>query len=760
MSDIDDKKIETSKENNNEVEHANQENDEDQNLNNERITINYKTNNENNDLIQEILTDDYETNKENEETKNNDINSNDHRSRENSISSEDSIHNNSPKNKIATNEENNINQNNININEQSNIDKKVEKDQINIIENTNQENKNEINLNPNKTNEDLKNQSENVINDSKNDVNDMYTQKLDPRNNNDKYLITLTEDNKETQNDEIENLKIDSEFDNNKHEEEDEVESFPFRILGDVKKKGNTLGMYHRRYLEIDSVKQVIKRYYSSEEYPQNPKEIIPIKDLKFLRKLKKSKEGHDFEITYRKKNKNKEIEVTQKYRLRNINCRNKWFDSILFLWKNVLKDLPPPKINKKLLLFIDDRIGIIQDVCPGGDKSKTKTGKVNLNNFKIISLLGVGGFGTVFKVKHIFTDKIYAMKVMNKNYIISKKYLHYVVSEFEIMKSLSGFPFVLDLHYCFQTANFLYLIIDICPGGDFRKLSYINNMKLFFAEVILAFEHIHNHDIIYRDLKPENILLDTEGHIKVCDFNLAKSGVGKNDRAFSFCGSPMYLSPELFAKKGVNYKCDIYGIGLLMYEIVTNTPAYVAPNIQLLYEKIKRNDINFKVSGIAGDVKDLLENMLTKNPDDRYTLEEVKKHPYFKDIDFDKVMRKEYGPIIIEKQKKRKTALNMTELDKEIMDNPNIKTKEQEEIYRFKKEQKKLDEDTKFTVLDGKVSLKEIKADQKRVMKNYVRGFYFVKKEDVEQTKDFVLKTGDNIDGNSLFNKEKNKNK
>jgi protein kinase/protein kinase A len=198
-------------------------------------------------------------------------------------------------------------------------------------------------------------------------------------------------------------------------------------------------------------------------------------------------------------------------------------------------------------------------------------------------------------------------------------------------MKSLTGFSFVLDLHYCFQTANYLYLIIDYCPNGDFTKLKSINNLKLFFAEVILAFEHIHNHNIIYRDLKPENILLDETGHIKVCDFNLAKAGITKDKRADSFCGSPMYFSPEMVMGKGVNYKCDIYGIGLLIYELVAGTPAYNADNIKSLYEKIKKNQINFNNTNLSGDIKDLLENILAKDPEERFTLDEIKKHPYLK---------------------------------------------------------------------------------------------------------------------------------
>ena len=404
-------------------------------------------------------------------------------------------------------------------------------------------------------------------------------------------------------------------------------------------------------------------------------------------------------------------------------------------MWKYLVKGEPVPKITKNILLFVDDRIGIIQEIGRENKKKKIKS-EMNLRKFKILGLLGVGGFGTVFKVKHALTDKIYAMKVMNKNYIIQKKYLHYIVSEFEIMKSLSGFPFVLDLHYCFQSANYLYLIIDYCPNGDFTKLKSINNLKLFFAEVILAFEHIHNHNIIYRDLKPENILLDATGHIKVCDFNLAKAGMTKNKRADSFCGSPMYFSPEMLLGKGVDYKCDIYGIGLLMYELVTNTPAFNARNLKSLYDLIKKNKINFNVSGLHGDIKDLIEKILVKEPSKRLDIEDIKKHPYFKDIDFDKVLKKEYGRIETVKNKKKNEQNNIEDEKNNISE----KEKERKEYEKFKLLQQQLDDEKDYTVLDGKVSVKEMMLDQKRVMKNFVREFYYVKKEDIELTKDYKL--------------------
>ena len=586
----------------------------------------------------------------------------------------------------------------------------------NIISNT--EDKNDENIDGIKINDYLEQQDLKCNKEYIEDDKDLTSRRLTARDDIDKYLLVKDEASEE---------------------EKEDDNSFPFRIIGDTKKKSEKLGNYNSRYLEIDSIKGLFKRYKSSKDYPKKPKEIIDIRNFKLIRKLKQEKDAYDLEITYTVTKKSKKVDKIENFRFRHLECRNKWFDSLLFLWKYYIKENQDQKFTNNILLFVDDRIGIVQEFGKKKEKNKIKNSEINLKKFKILSLLGVGGFGTVFKVKHILTDKIYAMKVMNKNYIIQKKYLHYIVSEFEIMKSLAGFPFVLDIHYCFQSANYLYLIIDYCPNGDFTKLKKLNNLKLFFAEVILAFEHIHNHNIVYRDLKPENILLDETGHIRVCDFNLAKSGMTRGKRADSFCGTPLYFSPEMLTGKGVDYKCDIYDIGLLMYELVTGFPAFNAPNLRLLYDKIKKNQINFRISGLHGDIKDLIENMVSKDPDQRYTLEEIKKHPYFKDIDFNKVLRKEYGKIETEKIHKKK-------------ENENSKNNDEFEYEQFKLKQQKLDENKEYTFLKGKITVKEMYLDQKRAMKNYVREFYYVKNEDLEQTKDFKLDVKETLDINSLI--------
>ena len=633
--------------------------------------------------------------------------------------------------------------------EENNIENKIDKEkQENNIEKEN--NNNQIkNENIIITKEDQKqviNGNEIIIeqkeeNKTQEDIRKVKLQESKEDEN--KYLVNLEEEK------EYQKLISDQLKQNEDSEDSDEEEeTFPFRILGDVQKKGEIFGFFNNRYMEIDSIKGLIKRYASSKEYPTNPMETIPIKSLKLLKKVKKlpNQEFYEFHLSFLPENQKKE--KLHIYRVRHIECRTKWFECLTKLYKHFVKGEPLPPINKNKLIFIDDQVGINQEIKQDTIKMKRKISSKNtvfLRNFKILSELGVGAFGTVFKVQHILTEKIYAMKVMNKNYIIQKKYLHYVVSEFEIMKSLSGFPFVIDLHYCFQSANYLFMVIDICPGGDFDNLKYINNLKLFFAELVLAFEHIHKHHVVYRDLKPENILLDPYGHIKVCDFNLAKSGVSKQKRATSFCGSPMYLSPEMLDPEGVDQRADIYGIGLLIYELVTDKPAFMAPNLDALYDKIKNNKIDFDDPKLKGDMKDLLLKILVNNPDERITIEEIKKHEYFKDISFVKVFKREYGPIIIKKKDESEFNIKLKNqiFKKNIMDDKdninNINEEKKSEI-DFKEQQKKLDANQDYSFLDGKISVREMKKDQKRAMKNYVREFYYIKRDDEPQNEEFTL--------------------
>lgn len=118
---------------------------------------------------------------------------------------------------------------------------------------------------------------------------------------------------------------------------------------------------------------------------------------------------------------------------------------------------------------------------------------------------------------------------------------------------------FIVKLFYAFQTKSRLYFVLEYLAGGELfhhlRKAGkFSEELTVFYAaEIVLALECLHKHNIVYRDLKPENVVLDAEGHIKVTDFGLSKKGIGINGKkAFTFCGTYEYLAPEII--KGIGH--------------------------------------------------------------------------------------------------------------------------------------------------------------------------------------------------------------
>jgi len=132
---------------------------------------------------------------------------------------------------------------------------------------------------------------------------------------------------------------------------------------------------------------------------------------------------------------------------------------------------------------------------------------KVDLNSFKILEMIGKGSFGEVYLVENIKTTQKYAMKVLNKNKILSQNIVRYVITERNVLSNIKH-PYIVRLYYAFQTDDFLYLILEYCEGRDLnhylRKSKYFSEefTKIILAQVILALEELHKNSIIYRYIK------------------------------------------------------------------------------------------------------------------------------------------------------------------------------------------------------------------------------------------------------------------
>ena len=272
----------------------------------------------------------------------------------------------------------------------------------------------------------------------------------------------------------------------------------------------------------------------------------------------------------------------------------------------------------------------------------------ITIDSFEILGLLGSGSFGKVCKVKLKQTNEIFAMKILNKKFLIKNKLLKYAITECNILK-ITKCPFIITLHYAFQTPENLYMVIDYCPGGDLDFHIQLNifeeeEAKFYIAELILAIQYLHNHNILYRDLKPENILISSDGHIKLADFGLAREN--KDDSSIeSFCGSPFYLSPEMIKREGASKATDIYGIGAVLYEMVSGTTPFYGDDLTTLYKNIIKKKLMFP-EFFSDMIKDLLKKLLEKDKKKRIGMtEDIKKHIFFKDIEWNELEFKRIKP-------------------------------------------------------------------------------------------------------------------
>jgi serine/threonine protein kinase len=288
---------------------------------------------------------------------------------------------------------------------------------------------------------------------------------------------------------------------------------------------------------------------------------------------------------------------------------------------------------------------------------------KVTYNDFKPLKLLGRGSFGEVLLVRLKATNKIYAMKILEKKLLKIKKQQNHTKTERDLMVRINC-PFIVNLKSAFQDETNLYLVSEFMQGGDmFFHLHdggivtfSTEKTRFYIIELILALEFLHKNNMVYRDLKPENILLDAKGHVKITDFGLSKILEDEDDKAYTICGTPQYLAPEVLLRQGYDKMIDWWSLGCIMYEMLTGRLPFAIKRGVKMSMKIYEKKVLFPCN-INSEAKDLIEKLLVINPKERLgegneDKDDIKDHPFFQGVDWDSAYEKKLKPPFIPRLK------------------------------------------------------------------------------------------------------------
>lgn len=336
----------------------------------------------------------------------------------------------------------------------------------------------------------------------------------------------------------------------------------------------------------------------------------------------------------------------------------------------------------------------------------------LDFNRLEVLSLLGRGAKGVVFLVKDNEDDKLLALKVILREAIEKKKKTtkndEYRRVSFE-QEVLSRFdhPLFPSLRGVISTDKVIGYAIDYCPGKNLHSLRIMQSESMFSdeiirfyaAELVLAFEYLHNQGIVYRDLKPDNVMIQDNGHLMLVDFDLStnlpprtpspspstpttpspgrrkkrlfrfasfcSSGISpeeesnsirlsssslavsdsSGEKSNSFVGTEEYVAPEVISGGGHDFAVDWWSLGVVLYEMLYGTTPFRGSNRKETFFRILSKPPN--LVGETTSLRDLIRRLLEKDPSRRISLEEIKGHEFFRGVDWEKVLLVSRPPYI-----------------------------------------------------------------------------------------------------------------
>lgn len=465
------------------------------------------------------------------------------------------------------------------------------------------------------------------------------------------------------------------------------------KVCGIVYKIGRKLPIFRERYVEINPIEGVFKRFKSIKDYPNNHNEkllLSKISNCNVKYPIYMDSKNFSFEFTV-------DGNVKECYRVNSYYALTEWVTHInkaikyAKFWENVEKKYSNVKAYLKTLEQSSSKITIeIDKPTPNNIKNNNnnnhsntntiinssntshnnnnnvsltsnikspKTSKrkdltlnndsqltqgICLNSFEILEVMNNCSYGKIFKVRLHTNKKTFLMKALNKEYLIRNNLLRFMIYQCNLLMKVNN-PFIIKLHFCFQTETYLYMIVDYCPGGSLAyhvNMNTINesDIKLYTCEILIGLYHLYELGFTFKNLSLKNIMICSDGHIKLADMCLDKESeksILDDDKVF--------VSEDMVSWKGKGKSENLFEIGVIMYEMLTGTrPLFVKEGIGkerkvVLFDFVKES------------MKDFLKEVLNDNPCKRIGVDvskPIRKHKYFEDINWNRIKHKEINPI------------------------------------------------------------------------------------------------------------------
>ncbi|KAF6306905.1 polo like kinase 4 [Rhinolophus ferrumequinum] len=256
------------------------------------------------------------------------------------------------------------------------------------------------------------------------------------------------------------------------------------------------------------------------------------------------------------------------------------------------------------------------------------------IEDFKVGNLLGKGSFAGVYRAESIHTGLEVAIKMIDKKAMYKAGMVQRVQNEVKIHCQLKH-PSILELYNYFEDNNYVYLVLEMCHNGEMnrflknrRKPFSENEARQFMHQIITGMLYLHSHGILHRDLTLSNLLLTRNMNIKIADFGLATQLKMPHEKHYTLCGTPNYISPEIATRSAHGLESDVWSLGCMFYTLLIGRPPFDTDTVKNTLNKVVLADYEMPTF-LSREAKDLIHQLLRRNPADRLSLSSILDHPF-----------------------------------------------------------------------------------------------------------------------------------